>query len=446
MQNLLGGKYILKEIIGNGGSGIVYKAYDPHLNCEVAVKQFMEKQFTEDTGQALWEMDWMKELRHPAFPTVLDYVEEEDGRYLVMEYIEGICLLDYIEENGSVEQELAVKWMLELAEVFLYLHERSQPVIYRDVKPSNIIIDRMGKVRLLDFGTVCLQYQEETREGKYVGTKGYAAPEQLECGEAKWVDERCDIYGLGATLFHMLTGCNPSKPPFLIQPIRSYNRKLSIELEKIVAKATAWEKGKRYATVRRFKQELERYQRKDRLRDGWQIFVETGYYVCITCGILRFWWIWAEMERLENRSHLEKEVLLTAIALISLCVGKSLRYQWKRRGKRSVRQERNLVLTEKKGIGLLQILVPVLIAVSLLTGQSRAATDENTLWVNVRNEKGQKLLIRYDAEYVMKDTLRLELPLENFEKGESYELRLDCTNRETGESHSRIFYLKGLEP
>lgn len=445
MQNLLGGKYIIKEIIGNGGSGIVYKAYDPHLNCDVAVKQFTKRKSMQEVGQAQWEMDWMKKLRHPAFPTILDYVEEEEGRYLVMEYIEGICLLDYIEENGCVEQELAVKWMLELAEVFLYLHERSQPVIYRDMKPANVIIDSMGKVRLLDFGTVCLRYQEEGGE-KYVGTKGYAAPEQLEQGEGKWLDERCDIYGLGATLFHMVTGCNLSKPPFLIQPIRTYNRKLSMELEKIVTKATAWESGKRYDTVRGLKQDLERYQRKDRLRDWWQTFAGTGYYVCMTCGILRFWWLWAEMERLENRSHLEKDVILTAIALIGLCVGKSMRYQWKRRGNRSVRQERNLVLTEKRGIGLLQIFIPVLIAVNLLSGQSKAATEENTLLVNVRNEKGQKLLIRYDAEYALKDTLRLELPLENFEEGGNYELRLDCINRKTGESHSRIFYLKGLEP
>ncbi len=451
MQKELGGKYILKEKIGSGGSGTVYKAYDRHLDCAVAMKQFQD----EDT-MAQEELDWMKELQHPAFPTILDYVEDADVKYLVMEYIDGIPLLEYIEEHGTVEQEQAVQWALELADALLYLHERKTPVIYRDMKPANVLIDKTGRVRLIDFGTVCLRYREGGAECRCAGTKGYAAPEQLEGSTWKLVDERCDVYGLGATLFHMLTGCNPSKPPFLILAIRVYNRSLSAGLEKIVRKATASDREKRYATVRRLKLELMKYREKDRHREALEAIAETLYYVGIAGGSLRFWWVWAELERrqpqlygeLHNRIRegRELDLLATAIGLLLLCFGKCLWDKWRSRGSGVIRQERNVVLTEKKGMGIWQVLIPVVLAAGIMTGQSRAATEENTLFVNVRNEKGQKLLIRYDTEYTLTEVLRLELPLDNFEEGERYELRLECTNRETGESHSRIFYLKGLEP
>lgn len=450
MSRELGEKYILKETIGRGGSGTVYRAYDRHLKQDVAIKQFQGEE-----ADAQWEMDWLKILQHPAFPTILDYVETDGIKYLVMEYIDGTCMLDYIEENGEVSEELAVKWILELAEVLIYLHERNNPVIYRDMKPANIMIDRAGSVRLIDFGTVCYRYQGGEKIHKYAGTRGYAAPEQLEGGAEKRVDEKADIYGLGAVLFHMLTGCNPSMPPFQIQPLRAYNRKLSIGLEKIVERATAKDGSKRYDTVREMKRELKEYRRKDCIREKLGKVAESIYYIGLVAGILIFWWLWAGLEDMRvnmeiasvtAQNRMEEGLVVIAMCLISMCLGRSWWHKWRRRGRYGIYQERNVFLTEKKGMNILQVLIPVVLAVCMLTGKSRAAMEENTLFVNVRNEKGQKLLIRYDAEYALTDTLRLELPLDNFADGERYELRLDCTNRDTGEKHSRIFYLKGLEP
>ena len=460
-------KYELCEEIGSGGSGRVWKAYDRHLERYVAVKQF-EKAATEEkekVSAAEWEAEMMKELRHPALPAILDYLEDEKAGYLVMEYIDGVNLLKYIEENGKVKQEQAVQWAIELADVLLYLHERKRPVLYRDMKPANVIIDGSKRARLIDFGSVCFRYEEREKAQRVVGTKGYAAPEQLDASEAKLPDETCDGFGLGATLFHMLTGCNPSLPPFLIQPIRSYDRRLSGELERIITKATAITREKRYTGMRQMKRALEQYKRKDRIRNFMRKILTAVYYSGLAIGTYHFLSCWQKAERylmgigqpdrivgngmwsgLTQKQAVETQMLLIAVMLLLLCMGSYGIGRFRKRGKRSLRLEKNIVLTEKKGSMGFWLLFPILLSVCMFVGEFASAQEEQTLFVNVRNEQGQKLLIRYDAEYPVADTLRLELPIDNFEAGERYELRLDCTNRETGETHSRIFYLKGLEP
>lgn len=460
----LRGKYVLGRELGSGGSGTVFQAYDRHLECPVAVKRFR-------TGDGIpgRELLMLKELRHPAFPTVIDYLEEDGFRYLVMEYIEGKNLADYIREEGAVGQEQAVKWALELAEVLLYLHERECPVVYRDMKPSNVLIDRKGNVRLVDFGTAFLCYQEGA--GEYAGgTWGYAAPEQFGAGSSRGVDVRSDVYGLGATLFHMLTGCDPSKPPFLMQPIRFYDRRLSAELERIVGKATEREKENRYPNIRRMKQALENYGKGDRVRESAAKAVKLSYAAALGGCMFVFFRLWAWMEWLERQGYrkttgtgpgeAEKWLLLAAGGVLLLCMGKGMAVKWSARGYRSIRQEKNVLLTAKKGKGLANGLLFVLLAAGMAggirvsaegnpmeaMGEMREEASEQDLFVVVRGGKGKKLLIRYDAEYPLTETLKLELPLKNFAQGEHYELRLECTNRGTGETSSRIFYLKGLEP
>ena len=129
MEGMEIGKYIFYEELGSGGSGTVYRVYDKHLKCDRAVKKFSEE------GE-IWkkEMDMLKELRHPLLPVITDTIEDGENRYLVMEYIEGKNLGDYVRERGRIGQEQAVEWVMDLAEALIYLHERSSPVIYRDMK------------------------------------------------------------------------------------------------------------------------------------------------------------------------------------------------------------------------------------------------------------------------------------------------------------------------
>lgn len=475
-------KYILWEQLGSGGSGTVYRAYDTHLKCDRAVKKFSAE-------EAVWRKEWevMKGLRHPLLPVITDFIDEGEDKYLVMEYIEGQNLEEYIREKGRVGQEQAVRWALELADVLIYFHERKSPIIYRDMKPSNIMVDKDGKIHLVDFGTAWLPYRDG-QESKGAGTYGYAAPEQMSGG---WggADERSDVYGLGATLYHMLTGDNPAKPPYFMQPIRFFDGCLSAELEKVVKKAVEEEAEKRYQTMRQFRWALMNYGKGERVMGRLKKAAEVSYYINI-------FGLGAAFASLSGQPGHKKETLLTAALILALCLGKSALCAWKGRGRKGMRQERNILLTEKRGRGLA---LSVLAAFSILAlsggayasaaGERMAAvwgegmegnlaveeipeeegdmeaekgerkteeeeteaeeTDEENgklLWVEVKNERGQKLLIQYDAVYQMTESLKLELPLRNFEEGEVYRLRLECTNCGTDEKSSRIFYLKGVEP
>ncbi len=184
-------------------------------------------------------------------------------------------------------------------------------------------------------------------------------------------------------------------------------------------------------------------------------------------------WLCVVFAGLSGGQGREKEILLTAASIVTLCLAKSIFCTWRGRGRKGIRQERNILLTEKRGRGLMQPLLMIFFVLAAsgsvyvsAAGEAREYRKtenmvlermgkkeltaeegiENKLWVEVRNERGQKLLIQYDAVYQMTESLKLELPLSNFEEGEVYQLRLECTNCQTDERSSRIFYLKGVEP
>ncbi len=432
MEGIEKGKYILYEELGSGGSGKVYRAFDRHLRCDRAVKKFT-------AGEEVWkkELEILKGLRHPLLPMITDFMEEDNDRYLVMEYIEGKNLEDYVKEKGHIVQDQAVEWAVELADLLIYLHERNSPVIYRDMKPANIIVEPDGKLKLVDFGTAWLRYQAGG-EKFCVGTYGYAAPEQLGEDGPEGADERSDVYGLGATLYFMLTGDDPSQPPFLMHPIRFFDRRLSMELEKIVGKAVEGDKRKRYQTMRQFKTAMERYKSKDFMRECIGKGASILYY-----GILfGLSFLFAAACRFPRQ---EKRILIVSSLILSACLLRFFVFAGRGRGKRGICRERSILLTEKKGRGLTLLLVVVILSRAAVNVPKAFAKEENTLFVNVRNEKGQKILIQFDAVYPLMDALKLELPLCNFEKGGVYRLRLECMNCETEEKNSRTFYLKSIE-
>ena len=141
-------------------------------------------------------------------------------------------LSQILRENGAIPQKYVVSWAKILCDVLLYLHTRDSPIIYRDMKPGNIMLKPDGNLMLIDFGTA-REYKVKNRgDTVCLGTVGYAAPEQF--GGMGQTDARTDIYGLGATMYHLLTGKNPGKPPYEMKPIRQINSSLSGGLEKII--------------------------------------------------------------------------------------------------------------------------------------------------------------------------------------------------------------------
>lgn len=258
-KRVLADKYELQKKIGEGGSGIVYLAWDRHMECMVAVKEEKLKQTEVEAGLLKKEMEYLKSLKHPMLPVVHDYFHENSW-YLVMEYIEGHSLHNYIEKGGCIEEEQACRWGLQLLELLSYLHGQRPAVIYRDLKPENIVVCKDFRLRVVDFGAAIFMNYDSHMQESIAGTAGYAAPEQLGEGYRKGgrVDERSDIYTFGATMYHMLTGFNPSRPPYGVRALRRMNPGLTSGIEKIVSKCTEAEPDKRYQSVEEIKRDLKR--------------------------------------------------------------------------------------------------------------------------------------------------------------------------------------------
>ncbi len=239
------GKYRIISPLGAGGEGNVYLAEDTGLSRFVAVKRIREGRL-ENGEKILREAAFLRDLRHPMLPAVYDLFYEE-GWYLVMEYIEGISLHNYIEKQGAVGEGKGRLWAEALLDILTYLHTRKPPVIYRDLKPDNIMVCLDGGLRLVDLGAACPKSYSGSREPVMALTPGYAAPEQYEgIGGRLYADERSDIYAFGRVLYYMLTGADPGKPPYAALPVRAYDPLVGKELEQVILKCTKKVPSERY--------------------------------------------------------------------------------------------------------------------------------------------------------------------------------------------------------
>lgn len=272
--SVIDGKYKILNEIGHGGMSNVYLAINERANKPWAVKEVrksLHRDFNLLRQSLIMETDLLKKLRHPNLPSIIDVIDSDENFLIVMDYIEGNTLERLLAEEGAQPQEKVADWALQLCDVLGYLHTRPVPVIYRDMKPSNIMLRSDGSVVLIDFGTAREFKEKNVADTCCLGTNGYAAPEQF--GGMGQTDARTDIYCLGATLYHLLTGHNPSEPPYEIYPITRWNPGLSTGLERIIQKCTQKNPDDRYQTAMELRYDLGHYtdlelqaQRKYRAR------------------------------------------------------------------------------------------------------------------------------------------------------------------------------------
>lgn len=266
---VLGGKYEILKKIGQGGMSIVYLAMDTRLNKQWAVKE-IKKSKQQNTRLLLkslqMEANILKMVDHPVLPRIVDIINYKGTVFVVMDYIEGRPLNEVLKLEGAQPQEKVVEWGKQLCSALDYLHSMNPPIIYRDMKPSNIMLKPDGKVKLIDFGTAKEFDVESLADTTALGTRGYAAPEQFGDARGRGIhktDARTDIYSLGATLYHIITGKNPSEPPYVIKPIREWNPMLSSGLEKILNKCTMPDPEDRYQNCAELLYDLEHYEELD---------------------------------------------------------------------------------------------------------------------------------------------------------------------------------------
>lgn len=283
--SIVGGKYKVLNIIGQGGMSTVYLAMNERANKQWAIKEVREDAVTnfQLVKQSLiTETELLKELSHPYLPSIVDVIEE-DGRFLiVMDYIEGNTLERALDYLGPQPQEYVIEWGIQLCDVLEYLHTRKPPIIYRDLKPANIMLRPNGTITLIDFGTAREYKEANDGDTSYLGTRSYAAPEQF--GGMGQTDARTDIYCLGATLYHLVTGHSPSEPPYEFKPIRSWNPSLSPGLEHIIEKCVQSNPADRYNSCAEVMYDLQNYLELDKgYRKEAKISVSLFVAVIIIC-------------------------------------------------------------------------------------------------------------------------------------------------------------------
>lgn len=258
--SVIDGKYKILNEIGHGGMSNVYLAINEKANKPWAVKEIRKSQnrdFRLLRQSLIMETDLLKKLKHPNLPSIVDVIDSDENFLIVMDYIEGNTLERLLSEEGAQPQEQVADWALQLCDVLDYLHTRPSPVIYRDMKPSNVMLKSDGSVVLIDFGTAREFKERNAADTCCLGTNGYAAPEQF--GGMGQTDARTDIYCLGATMYHLVTGHNPSEPPYELYPVTKWNPGLSTGLERIIQKCTQKNPNDRYQNVKELQYDLEHY-------------------------------------------------------------------------------------------------------------------------------------------------------------------------------------------
>lgn len=267
-------RYAIQRVLGVGGMGSVYRARDLHFPTVekfVAAKEILNQAPDPELRLTIIhnferEAGILATLDHPSIPTIFDYFSVDDRSYLILEYINGSDLESVINEaSGFLQEEKVMNWAIELCDVLNYLHTHlPDPIIFRDIKPSNIMIDVHGKVILVDFG-IAKTFQSGGK-GTMIGTEGYSPPEQYRGEATPFVD----IYALGATLHHALTRLDPRlEAPFSFgeRKIREINPALEPELEEIITKALQYNPEDRYASAAAMKTALVNLSQKNKVGD-----------------------------------------------------------------------------------------------------------------------------------------------------------------------------------
>lgn len=304
------GKYLIIEELGRGGMSTVWLARDERLGKLWAIKEI--RQGMGGVHEAAFrqsmidEANLMKRLDHVAIPRVVDILDTGASVFVVMDYVEGKALSKALRKRGRpFSQEQVIDWGIQLCDVLGYLHSLEPPVVYRDMKPSNVMLREDGQVKLIDFGIAMACDPKASGGSGVVGTPGYAAPEQM-ADDAGKIDPRADVYALGVTLYSLVTGQVPRRakekarldaPAFALRPIREWDPGLSEGLERVILKATNADPDLRYGCMEDMRYDLQHHERlttqwreaqrrKVRRFLGWA----AGSVACMVLGVVLLLW------------------------------------------------------------------------------------------------------------------------------------------------------------
>lgn len=297
------GRYELRHLLGSGGFGQVWRGYDPELQRHVAIKIPRPDRIStpERLEQFMQEARRVAQLKHPGIVAIYDVGNDADRCYIVSDLIEGHNLAEIIAENRPTPQA-AVRLLAEIAESLDYAHK--QGFIHRDVKPSNILVDRQERTYLTDFGIAATISELTTSGQRYIGTQAYMSPEQAH-GEA--LDHRTDVYSLGVVLFELLTGELPfpgnagrRSSDSAVPSARQRNRKISSAIAVICMKAMAAKPRDRYSSALAMAHDLRKFTRPRRWT-LWAILGGVAAFALVVYGIGQ-WFLQREIKETQQQA------------------------------------------------------------------------------------------------------------------------------------------------
>lgn len=250
---LLQDRYRIVDAVGRGGMGAVYRAQDTRLDTVVAVKELLEQPGNPEqqelaVTQFKREARFLGQLSHPNLPKVTDYFVDGGRLYLVMEFIHGETLETILRRNEGrpLPLDRVLDWAIQLADVLSYLHGQDPPIVFRDLKPANIMLTDSGTIKLIDFGIARRFDVTATKDTLLYGSPGYSPPEQYGRSQT---DPRADIYAFGATLHHLLTGRDPAPTPFKFPSVCTFNPQVPPELDEFILRCVRIDPAERIGSA-----------------------------------------------------------------------------------------------------------------------------------------------------------------------------------------------------
>ena len=286
---IIDGMYQVVEEIGSGGMGVIYLAYHLRLQKYIVLKKI--KNSNTDITMLRNEADILKSLHHPYLPQVYDFIEYQGNLYTVIDYIDGYDFNYYIQNGYVFSEGQLIKWLRQLCEVLDYLHSQTPPILHTDIKPGNIIITVSGDICLIDFGISL--YGTDVIKGL---SENYSSPEQYEnfhylqygTGEYRQLDERTDIYSLGATFYHIMTGIRPDIKDYEQPKISQYALPYSEAFIDIIGSAMEVDRNRRFKSTANMLKAINNMKKHDARYKKYlaaQLLSSLTAAVMIICGV-----------------------------------------------------------------------------------------------------------------------------------------------------------------
>ena len=289
-NSIIDGTYQIVEEIGSGGMGVIYLAYHLRLQKNIVLKKI--KNPYADISMLRNEVDILKSLHHPYLPQVYDFIEYEGDLYTVIDYIDGYDFNYYINNGYVFSESQLIKWLRQLCEVLHYLHSQTPQILHTDIKPGNIIITGSGDICLIDFGISL--YNTDVIKGL---SENYSSPEQygnfiyLQYGTGEYyqLDERTDIYSLGATFYHIMTGVRPDITNYELPAISQYELGYSDVFVDIIGRSMEFDLNRRFRSASDMLKAIDNMKKHDSRYKKYlliQAFSSLAAAVMIVSGVL----------------------------------------------------------------------------------------------------------------------------------------------------------------